>query len=524
MKRIIALILCLAIAALSFAACGGGKEEDKSEPASTQSNAEPVSQEASAEPVSEEDPIQKILENPDIYKGSDYSGRTFKILTFGVNPTALSEFVYNTDVTEEAMPETVNSAIKKRNDNVFDALGVTVTEEYFHAADRFGGASIRKVNEIISEGNPNYSLLSICLYDCGTLATSNYLWDLNALNNFNPENPWWEQYFNETVTIANQLYFTIGDVGLNNKGSTPCVYYNTRLIKDLGLDDPITLAQNGTWTIDKAIEYSRAMPHEEVDAKVAYAQKFGWAGQNDDMYSMVYGSGARELSPDPDGFPQLSLNNETTINTVNKVLELMNDSSYVSGNDLFSLAQWPMVLLRQAFEEGRCLFYSGGIDTAVELNMEDPFGILPVPKYTADQDYYYSLINTWTTNAYCIATNLDKEGAEFAAAVFDVMGYYSWSMYPDSLAFNFYEKMLKNQKLTKEESEAMLDLIFEARGCELGAIFQIGKSGGHTMNNMLIELIQAKGSKEFVSLYDSYVNAFQNDVDALKEYFTLDKD
>ena len=521
MKKLLAIVLCLLITAACFAACGSNDNESKEEPASGGQSA--VSAEESAEPVSEEDPVQKILDNPDIYKGSEYEGRTFKILTFGVGDSPLSEFVYNEDTTEEAMPETVNLAIKARNDKVMDLLGVTVTEEYYKAADRFGGTSIRKVNEIINDANPDYQLLSICLYDCGTLATGNYLWDLYSLQNFNPENPWWEQYFNETVTIANQLYFTIGDVGINNKGSTPCVFYNTRLIGDLGLDDPIQLAKNGSWTIDKALEYSRSVPHDEDPPDVAYLKTFGWSGQNDDMYAMLYGSGTRILSPDPDGFPQLSINNETAINTVGKVLALMGDSSYVSGNDLFHKAQWPMVLLRQAFEEGRCLFYSGGIDNAIEFNMDDVFGILPVPKYNESQEQYYSLINTWTTNAYCIAANLDKTGAEFAGAVLDVMGFYSWSKYPDSLAFNYYEKMLKNQKLSREESEAMLDLIFEARGCELGAIFQIGKSGGHTVNNMLVELIEAKGNKEFVSLYASYEGAFQNDVENLKEYFTTDK-
>ena len=521
MKKLLAIVLCLALAAACLASCGSNGDESKI-PSAEPSAAEPVSQ---AEERSEEpsvDPVQQILDNPDIYKGDKYSGRTFKVLTFGVNDTALSEFVYNDDATEEAMPETVNAAIKARNDKVFDELGVTVAEEYFKAADRFGGASIRKINEIIAEGNPDYSLLSVCLYDCGTLAMSNSLWNLNAIDGFNSENPWWEQYFNESVEIAGQLYFTIGDVGINNKGSTPCVYYNTRLIGDLGLDDPITLANTGKWTIDKAMEYAKAMPHDEVGPEVAYKNTFGWSGQNDDMYAMLYGSGTRILSPDADGYPMLTLNNETAINTVNKVLQLMGDSSYVSGNDLFGKTeyQWPMQALQKAFEDGRCLFYSGGIDTAVTLDMTDTFGILPVPKLSEDQEYYYSLINTWTTNAYCIATNLDEAGAQFAASVLDVMGYYSWSMYPNSLAFNYYEKMLKNQKLTREESEAMLDLIFQARGCELGAIFQIGKITGSTsVNEMLGQLIAGKGSTEFVSLYTTYENAFNEDVDAIKEYF-----
>jgi hypothetical protein len=185
-----------------------------------------------------------------------------------------------------------------------------------------------------------------------------------------------------------------------------------------------------------------------------------------------------------------------------------------------------MVLLRQAFEEGRCLFYSGGINSASELNMEDIFGILPVPKYTEDQENYYSLINTWVTNAYAIAANVDRDTAEFAAAVLDVMGYYSWAEYPDSVAYNYYEKMLKAQKLPREDSEAMLDLIFSTRGCEMGAIFQIGKMGGGSVdvNGMLQKLIQGGVTGKFASTYETYQDAFENDVELLNEFFKMNMD
>ena len=526
MKKVISVILCLALAALCFTACGGGADEE-SAPASSapESKAEPVSQieEKSEEPSV--DPVQQTLENPDIYKGDKYMGREFCVLTFGTSDNPVSEFVYNEGVSEETMPETVNVAIKERNDRVLDALGVTVVEEYYKAADRYGGSSLRRVNDIIADSDEKYSMLSICLYDCGTLALSGDLWDLNRLEGINTRNPWWEQYFNESVEIAGQLFFTTGDIGTNMKGSTPVVFYNTKLIQDYGLEDPILVANRGEWTIDRALEYSRACPHEDLPATEKYKETFGWSGQYDDMYAMVYGSGTRILSSGANDELILTLNTETAIDTVNKVIELMTDSSYVCGNDLFVISNTPMELLVTAFQENRCLFYSGSIYLAARLDMDAVFGILPVPKCTADQEYYYSLVNTWTSNAYCIASNLDEEGAEFAATVMDVMGYYSWSMYPNSLAYNYYDKMLKNQKLAREDSEAMLDLIFEARGCELGSIFQIGKqSSGTTVNEMLIELLNGKGALQFTAVYEKYQNSFENDTEALNEYFRVNAD
>ncbi|MBR5031378.1 MAG: hypothetical protein IKX49_01595, partial [Clostridia bacterium] len=116
--------------------------------------------------------------------------------------------------------------------------------------------------------------------------------------------------------------------------------------------------------------------------------------------------------------------------------------------------------------------------------------------------------------------NLGEEDAEFAAAVMDVMGYYSWIKYPDSVAYNYYEKMIKNQKLVREDSEAMLDLIFEARGCELGAIFKIGKKSANMMvSEMFTKLLNSKGAQKFTSLYDRYKNAFETDTEDVNEFF-----
>ncbi|MBO7549689.1 MAG: hypothetical protein J6T77_06935, partial [Clostridia bacterium] len=76
--------------------------------------------------------------------------------------------------------------------------------------------------------------------------------------------------------------------------------------------------------------------------------------------------------------------------------------------------------------------------------------------------------------------------------------------------------MIKNQKLAREDSEAMLDLIFEARGCELGSIFQVGKrTAGTTANEMFIQLLNSKGAQQFTSLYDKYKNSFETDTEDL---------
>lgn len=72
----------------------------------------------------------------------------------------------------------------------------------------------------------------------------------------------------------------------------------------------------------------------------------------------------------------------------------------------------------------------------------------------------------------------------------------------------------------------MLDLIFSTRGCEMGAIFQIGKMGGGSVdvNGMLQKLIQGGVTGKFASTYETYQDAFENDVELLNEFFKMNMD
>ncbi len=512
----LSLILCVLITAVFFTSCGS----EENEPSSSAVSEESKTAETSAEESSEETSAPYV---PDIYSGTDYFGKTFTVWSTTWNTSAYtSEIIYNVDNYDEMISEGVNNAIQARNDKVYDTLGVRIDEIYYGSPTRYGSDTLKYIRDFINASESDISAFCICLYDCGTLSLEGSLYDLNSLNNIKTTNPWWEQYFNESVTIDGKLYFTIGDIGFTSMGQTPCVFYNADLVESLGLEDPVKVAVDGKWTIDKALEYSKSLCIDSAAPDgMDYLDQYGWSGQYDDIYSMLFGAGVRILSPGSDGYPVLTLNNETAMGTVDKIIALMTDDCYMSGNDYFNVSSTPMELLADAFEEGRCIFYSGGVYLAAQFDMPDVFGILPVPKFNEQQEHYYSLLNTWTTNAYCIGANLDDEEAEFSAAVLDVMGYYSWKEYPDSIATNYYGVMLKNQKLALEDSEAMLDLIFEARGCEVGSIYQIGKLNGGTkaVNDVLVELISSKTPGGFASKYETYGSIFEKDLETLIDTF-----
>ena len=153
MKKIIALLLCAVMATASFAACGNNGDESKPE----DSSSAPAVSETVSDVSDEESKPEEINYLEKIYTGNDYNGKTFTFLTSGVNATATSEIVYNEDLTDsENFPETINEAIKRRNDAVYDLLGVEIKEIYFHDPRRYGGDTLAKIRNSASAGDNSF--------------------------------------------------------------------------------------------------------------------------------------------------------------------------------------------------------------------------------------------------------------------------------------------------------------------------------------------------------------------------------
>lgn len=493
----------------------------QSDPGQTSSEPEASTPQASSEPE-QTGPV----EPSDLYKGDDFTGRTFTILTSDVDPDPMSEIVYNEPGLHEEtipMPEKMNVAMKARMDNLEKRLGVTLKETYLYDPSRLGGTAITFIRNAITTALDEFQAVDICLYDCGTLSLESALYNLYDVENLNTKHPWWDQGFNDSVEIAGKLYFTTGDIDFRNKNATTCLLFNAGLIERLGLEDPYTLVANGEWTIDKAIELSKSYSEDmDSDGRITWHDRFGWAGQYDDMYAFMFGSGIRIVSPDADGYPAMSFYNEKTIEVVEKMLQFMQEDYYICGNDMFNEFQWPMIPLLEDFANEQCLFFAGIVESIFELkDAKGEFGIAPSPKYNKQQESYYSLLNTWGANAMAIPTNVTEDELPFVGACLDTLGYLSWKEIEDSVAFNYYDVVLKYQKLTTEKASLLLDEIFAVRGCELGAIYQVGKygAGGGTVYDMLISMMDADQTTGLTSAYEARKNQFQTSVEAIRRYF-----
>jgi hypothetical protein len=165
---------------------------------------------------------------------------------------------------------------------------------------------------------------------------------------------------------------------------------------------------------------------------------------------------------------------------------------------------------RDALGNDRALFVT--ISLSDVLNMSEyqdcDFGLLVTPKYTVDQDRYYSYISIiYATGCVIPVSNQDPERA---ALVLEAMAAAS----TNTVKFNYYERILKLQKFKDEESEKMLDFIFDNRVYDIGALYN--------WNNLrdFVSSCVSGASNTFTSSYDAQKDVFISKMQDTIDFFS----
>lgn len=499
--RLVSLLLLLCVVCGGFlVSCKDGGEESKNNDLSGTVSTNPYYDDATQQYVAST-------------TGNTYEGETVTFLTCGVNSVQESEIVFNTyeDGADAQLPTVVNEDLKRRAELVEEKLGITIEETYVFDLARKNAIMANTIRTGNMSGTDEYQVVVPCLYDGATLAVESQFHNLLAVEGLQIEAPWWNQTFNEGMTYADQLYYTIGDIGIVNKNSTACLFFNYDMWYDRGFNveyegDPYDLVRENRWTLDVVTEVSLTISKDlDRNGIINYDDEFGWAGQLDDMWSIFYASGERIAKSDSDGFPMISMYNERSATVMEKLQEFVqNDESYISANDYFNVVSWPTELTRAAFTENRCMFFNDAVGTVVSLGvMEKHFGIVPVP-IQEGQDQYYSLVNPWTSTCFAIPISVVGDDLVMVADTLNVMGAIS----KNTVANSYYEIAIKNMKVRDDESVEMLDeYIIPNRGCDIGMVYAWGKL------DLLLQDMAAKPVGTFYSEFDAKSQAAQTALD-----------
>lgn len=411
-------------------------------------------------------------------------------------------FLYRSEISSEFYAdsengEVVNDAIFKSMRSVEDRLGVdinVVLRDGHYVAAR--GEYIDHVKSTIRAGDTEYDWVDMMI-GLATIEMSEGIFFNIADNKYiDLDKPWYIPGMKDSVDIDGKLYFVTGNASLGYLKSAFCLYFNTRLIEDFKLEDPYELVDSGKWTFDKLIEMTSAASVDiNGDGKFELEDKLGLV-EHDNNHENAYAAPnlIEFYKKDSNGDWQFSYGSERDVDVCEKLRKMYTTDGFyksrVTNAVVENLEKYNAISSK--FCSGDILFITSELDDAVVQfrNMEDTYGILPLPKYDESQTQYRTSSRN-THNSFSMPVTC--KNTDMAGAVFEALSSSNYeTVYPA-----YFETALKTKYSRDDDSARMYDIIRDsmyldfgytycnATGNAIAAVFRTSFAGGKGVASLI---------------------------------------
>ena len=378
----------------------------------------------------------------------DFEGRTYTIFE-----NDYTDFHIN--IPEDTLTgDVINDALYQRDVDIEDRYNITLE---YHEDD-----SSEPFKNSVLAGDDLYNI--VISDNMSGLVNSGVLTNLCALNDLSLDQPWWSPLIYDSVRYDDRMYFTTGDISPAVYQSPFCMFLNLALYEDLGIETDIwDLVIDGKWTLDTVIELTKGLDRDlNNDDKMDLKNDFyGIVMQptEETTDALLSGCGEQLSGVLPDGSSLGVTFGEKTIAVVEKMMQFTQKIEHEDINDVINFT----------FKEGRALLLQHKLESAgVHLrDMEDPYLILPMPKYDENQETYISGMSIFV---HCFVGIPKTADPDFTGFVTEALARYSH----EKIRPLSYD-LVYTQKTTRDErSLEVLNIIFDTLYVDFGMCFNFG--------------------------------------------------
>ena len=445
-KRLLCFALCLVMIASLLVACNSGSngstETTTNAAGGTNTDTGKTEQTTTALDVA----LEKI-ENCDV----NFSGETFNILC--------REGIEKSFDIQETTGEPLEDAVFNRNNAFYDTFGVEIV------TTKMASTGVREHFIADVKASQEYDFFFAHTDWNIDLAVNGYLYNFLDLEPYiDMTQSWWDKG-TQSFNIADSIWFMNGSFNYDDDATTYCLMFNKEIAENFFESDDIfySLVKDGKWTLDNFYSYAQRVSKDNGDSKWDEKDQYGFVTTWEYGTTFFYGSGLNYIKCEAGKAPVLTLDN----NSLKKASDLLAKLREIYAAEV---TYWPAGGLEQVgkdiFWDGRCLFFGEIVENVVESNkqMEDEFGVLPVPKYDEKQANHIS----WThgiSSSMTIAShveNVEKFGLLLEG--FNVIS-------EQYVRPAYYDVVLTRKSVQDSDSKPMLDIIFQGRTYDLAMYY-----------------------------------------------------
>lgn len=417
-----------------------------------------------------------------------YNNADFRILTL---PDEYAD-MYTGFLADSSSADKVVAARYKRNSMIEEKYKIKFVETLAQGWEECSSM----LESYVGVSDDAFELNMLIQREAFVLAIDGYCVTTSQLKYNDLTQPWYVHDVNDMMRVNNTYYFAYSAECLNMFAQTNCVYFNLNKGKELTIEDPYSMAKDGTWTFNKMLEYAKSATRDlDTDGTITDNDSVGITGRGDMIHPTLWiGSGYKTMEKNSDDYPIFTAAGDENFISFLTTLSDNVKTGVIFDNTKYGSQKWQAedqsVRAINTFKDGTALFLVGSIGNAFRLNdMESEFRILPSPKKDEAQESYHSrVVDGWlyvvpSTNSQLDMTSviLEALAVESANYVYDA----------------YYEEALGNRFARDGENKEMLDLISKTRYLELGdTVWQ-----ADIRNNVLVAIWQ--GDNTFSSLLNS---------------------
>jgi len=481
MKKHTFMTSVLLISMLLLASCGGEK------PAETTDAAVHVETTAGES--------KKYLD--DVPEDLQYEGQELRFL--------INQQYGKHDLSGENSGDIVFSAVYNRNLYTEERLNVRIVPEVL---EQNHTELLEKVRQTILADTDPYHVYMARGPEGAALSLEANLYGTDDLSYINMDAPWWNKNYTMNMAInSNDLEYLAGDITMSIFMNSNTVFFNKSDFTDRFGDYEEQLYQvvfDGKWTYDVFLKYVE-QAYEDLNGN-------GQADEND-HFGIVYldyaqdwyisSAGITFMGRDDAGFPVLQLYNDNTVKFCEYLQKLFSTPTYGWCFKGEQLDMGNMFKSRNTlFLPGRFTYVDGNL-----RDMEDPYGVLPYPKVTADMEYMAASGHSGNF----IAVPANNADPEMISAVLEVMAAESSrTVFP-----TYYETALKIKYTDGGVDAEMIDLVHDCMNFYVTSNVQIN---GQRIGTILQDVVMT--NKEFSSTYNAQIGQKEELLEELITQYT----
>ena len=463
LKKSMYLLLAALVVGGTMIACGDASA-DTSVQTQASANTEAVTESAEEEIDNGRSGVKDSLPSD-----LDFGGQTIRFMVRAGDLDTSSEFI-----AEATNGEIVNDATFARNQAVEERLNVHI--EFIQQNVNRHGAYSDTIRKSVTSGSDDFEVFADGLYNTIPLTMEGMLLDLQTLDYLDFNQPWWNQTFIEMTQFNDRNYLAMGELSQTMISGTFSMFFNKTMFKEYYPDDP-TLYETvnaGQWTLEKLISYCTPL-YKDLNGN-------GQADENDQYGhfftntltlaadSFTGGANISLMVKEADGvFVFGGINDRAA-----KFYTLMDTLLFENNNTCRTPDNNEDVF--NTMKNGQTMFTTWMLTGVNYLrNMDDDYGIIPMPKLDEAQDGYTSYCHDASSAFGIPATENDPNTA---AALLEAMSAETYRIVTPA----YFETALKGKYSRDSETSQMLDLIVEGVYLDVGYIF--GSSLGSPINRM----------------------------------------